>query len=537
MKWLLAAFLLFPTDVVALNATSAAQRYEILAHINAANFETDIDFNEDYKRAYETRARLLAEIGVPLDRDRRPTREPTPKELKKLSGGWLGKDQRPEYDKAVRDLAESKASQDHLRQEAIRLAVEHYGIHLKRDAGTIVSGPPEALGKAIAWDPTYISDPPTKHSAEDVPAYLGVDGKVVVRPTAFKSPEYLAWLLDHESMHVADHMSPGRDLRSEPAVERRIRLEALALENKFELDIEAWEQQFLLAAGQDVLIPLWRSLMDSGYDPYENASAFASLTISEERKEKVYKDVQSDLTLFSLATWIESLDPAVDSLEYIKARARSDFVKSMNGEELRGALNGWNRAREVNMQRHKRAAELAAAGLEFEAKQCGFHLIGSGAKTTGFQLIADPSYRFDFDPAMDIGAAKAAFLIARACIDGSEAGTVRQLCNDALGIVNQRSQDSQFWARAAVRHSGSQGFQQECLKWDGANVPLAAVEFAAGINDYWRRVEDYVRESQRAPAQGSRPVPAPDAGRPDREGSRPGLPDDCIYRGERCIKW
>lgn len=501
------------------------QQAEIITYIEQARLEVDDSGgdkckdarNLSYCRAKRDKLKLENDMGILHDDRDNPKRSPTEEDLKKISGLW---DHRGEdYAKAVRICQEAQGRADELYKKAIVRTIEAYNISPEALGGqvTLVNGQPWLIArlKTIAWSPKVSKLPELKSPPDQYPPVYETDedfkgrpgfirerdGAIIIREAAFidhlerPDPGYLASVLRHEELHLRDFSDSGKDLKIEPLVEIRHRVDMLfgdwGGEDIYELSAYAWKQELKNIAWQADLKELWmKEIYDNRKDPYnegDNRLIFQRLHITKERQDEIDRQVEHDLGVFEDA---EKMGPGPEALEYVRAHAQSNFLNFINNIELRGAIDNWKKARELESRRPQKEAELLVARIEIEAERCGFDALNKGNRHKGGFHQKDndcpkcSGTDYYYKNPVDMDAAKVGFLLARACYDSwfMRDYKMGQPCNDGLDTINRRWNDAAFRNMLAIE-AGGLGGQEDCLRFLvgtlQAPVELKSLEKAA----------------------------------------------------------
>lgn len=494
-------------------APEPRQRYEIENLYGLARHAADEEFNKDYRLALQYKREFEREMGIPLGPDGEPARKPTPAELRRLDR-WFSSERSAQYAQASEVVSAWRKQSEDFYNQAVAKDLQYYSLepYPAQKRGRWVSGPTEHLGKQIEFAPKFsrevMPDEPLNPEAAfraKPSLFRFSDGAVLIRPTAFRSPAYLAWLLDHERMHVGLVLTPGFDLRNDAAIERLIRLDALRREEQFGLPAATWEEEFLQTAAFDLLKDEWQAQIDQGFDPYKDSERFRALELSEAKKLKLVTDVGFDMQVLTHVA--KNMEDESNRLWHLRAYAHSQFVKRMTDTELLGAVRGWSKALELKAAAKRDDLRYVLAGFDFEAEQCGFRSFGhgTGEKRTGFVPSDGTWLTHHHKGPTTLEAAKVNFLLARACIDGED-GLVTP-CNNALGIINQRWPDPKFKAAFDLEVPLSRSVQAQCLEYMRyLEPPVGLDDFARYVDSYWQQVHYRWRVEEEARREG-RPVP------------------------------
>ncbi|MBI5203013.1 MAG: hypothetical protein HY925_15585 [Elusimicrobia bacterium] len=533
----LVIILLAAAPAQALRSPSDTQKYEIVDTVNRANYAVDEGKNADYGEAARLKRALEEEMGL-LDGSGKLRRLPTEEDLKKISGGWFGKDRRAEYNIAATRVAAYQEQSYLLRDEAIQKTKRYYGIDFKTESGTIVSGKPSQIGRSITLNPRFSQAPINTGLEDDVlPALVAWEsGRVLIRPTAFQSkkysefdPGYLAFVIHHEGTHVALALTPNVDLRSEPAVERAMRVHDLKDEQVYQLSRARWEDEFLQAAAFDYLKTQWQFLIDQGYDPYEAPTAFSSLNISSAKEAEIRSHVARDLQRFAQARDRQREDPSFDPIEAMRTEAESEFVRNMSPTELQALMSAHAKAIELEKNKKARTFNSRLVGIDYEAARCGFDTLADDpAKARfGFAQVDNHSYWFHFQGPTTLEEARIYFLLANACT-----WTRDNLCNDALGELNANWVDVRKRERldltpAAAISSEQRGCMARLLD---LQPPLREADVLETVRNYWAEIanrRDAQEEAELRRRRQSEPHPAPVPSRSVASGD-----SDCFWSSD-----
>lgn len=505
------------------------QQAEIAMYIDLARQAVNDsgENNPTYHEALKKKRGLEEKMGIPHDNWGSPLRTPTEQDLKKISGNWVGwGDERENYAKAAKIYAEAHKKSAENYTMAIQLTVEYYNIKSKDvfNDGHARNGPPWDRGKFVVWNPKFnerprlkSQNPPTYEDEKDFdsrPGFIAEDGTVAIRDAAFKYPGYLAHILNHERKHVADFLTPESelDLRNEPLAELRHRWSALVNEEVYELTAHDWKQELKNYVWQRDLYILWRDAISARKDPYnadDRRLIFDQLQITDARAREIDAQVEHDALLMANA---DSGSP--ESLEYLRTHAESSFfkdVKDADDADMRALVTNWKKTREIETQKsegmRKLEFEKLLHSLHYEAARCGFEALdkyNSAGYGYGFHR-KDPSCSictgtyYYYTAPTDLIAAKAAFLLTRACYDEG----LGQPCNDSIDEMQTHWNETDFRDSLVLRVSGGGPMQNPCVlhlreklkpPFDAASLNREAKRFKSAEAEEARRfAEDYYR--------------------------------------------
>lgn len=186
----------------------------------------------------------------------------------------LSANERARYATATTDYNKALIEIRPLAEEAIRVAIEAYGIPER--TGAIANGPPlptgpddvpSFRGKVVRFSPAFDA------SLEE--SRFGVttdDGRVEIGLSAFAYPGRLGATLFHEGLHIADLLDPAVDLRNAPATEARIRRSIRPLlERVFALRAEDVQKHDEKRQREEALAEKWRLLIAGGFSPWKKS--------------------------------------------------------------------------------------------------------------------------------------------------------------------------------------------------------------------------------------------------------------------------
>ena len=522
------------------------QQAEIAMYIDLARHAAD-DSEDELKRprnriyhdALKNKRDLEKKMGIPHDDWGNPPRTPTEQDLKKISGNWLGwNDKREDYAKAAKSCGEAHKEAAENYAKAIQLTVEYYNIRSRKlyEYGHARNGPPWEREKFVVWNPKFnerprlkSQDPPVYEDKDDfseLPGFIAEDGTVSIRDAAFKYPGYLAHILNHERKHVADFLPPESelDLRNEPLTELRHRWAALVNEEVYELTVYDWKQELKNYAWQNDLYILWHDAISARKDPYnadDRRLIFSQLKISDDRAQGIDAQVERDALLMSNT---DSGSP--ESLEYLRTHAESAFLKDLADDDIRTLVANWKKAREKETRKGEQTRALGFEkllhALRYEATRCGFESHNQNESATlgyGFRH-RDPSCsdctgtHYYYTAPTDLATAKAAFLMTRACLD--EGRTLP--CNDSIDGMQIHWNETDFRASLTLRTSGGGPLYARCVlhlrenlkpPFDSAALNRAVQRFMSAeaeearryAEDYYRRELEEARENRREEAR------------------------------------
>lgn len=475
MKHLLSLALMFSPGLLRAEIVTASldQQAEIIMHIEKARHATDLTEdahgnrrNSSYYNAAMNKRDLERAMGIPFDAQGNPLRQPTEKDLNKISGGWFGRDRRGDYAQAAREFQAARQKSLDEFDRALELTVSYYNIKPLPQfvSGTVVNGPPWERGKYLAWSPKFSDKPQPDESGlgeagyrdakKNRPAFIREDGQVILRDEAFfdnsgrPSPGALASLVYHEHRHVVDSLTPeswSKDLRNIPATEMYHRLAELTKQEIFELPAYDWKQNLKNLAWQNELATKWQNAIAVGKDPYnldDRQRIFDQLSIPAERTAEIDRQVENDLVLMAAA---DSGDVA--AFERLKAQAQSDFWNYISDDSMKRLVGGWKRAREVDALRNQRERELSAQQMKHEILRCGFEPRYSGAGVLyGFRhsgagmgaSFTTPRYA-PLEETLSMDQLKVSILLLRACWSAMRGEAIPGSCNEGLDVSNR------FW--------------------------------------------------------------------------------------------
>lgn len=522
------------------------QQAEIAMYIDLARHAAD-DSEDELKRprnqiyydALKNKRDLEKKMGIPHDDWGNPLRTPNEQDLKKISGNWLGwNDMREDYAKAAKTYGEAHREAAENYKKAIELTVEYYNIksNERYDYGHARNGPPWERGKFVVWNPKFNERPRLKSQDPavyedrkdfgDLPGFIAEDGTVSIRDAAFKYPGYLAHILNHERKHVADFLTPESelDLRNEPLAELRHRWGALINEDVYQLTPYDWKQELKNYAWQNDLYILWRDAISARKDPYNSDDRkliFSQLNISDDRVQEIDAQIERDTRLMAN---VDSTNP--ESLEHLRTHAESSFLKDLNDYDMRNLVTNWKKTHEIERRKSEEKSELdfqkLLHSLRYEAARCGFESHDQHeSEHYGYGFLRkDPSCsqctgtHYYYTAPTDLVAAKAAFLLTRACLDAGQ----KQLCNDSIDEMQTHWDEADFRASLALRTSGGGPHRAQCVlhlrdnmkpPFDSATLNLAIQHYLAieaekdrqSADDYYRRELEETRAKRRAEAR------------------------------------
>lgn len=493
-------------------------------------------------------------------------RVPTDDDLKKLRGFFS--DQRGDYAEAARIYAQAQTQSHALFNEALAKAAQYYWTMPPQVSGFVSNGPPWDRGKEIVWAPHYaeprlISKPGDRFEFEsddainDLPAMI-VNGRPEFRISAFKTfggdfdAGILGSYLRHEQIHhnLLQTNSSDVDLRNTPGVERVLILTVMREQDVFQLDSEDWKKLFYNASGWAYLENQWEQRLDQGYDPYNPTDLnlqFNNISVPEARKVAIRDAADKDLGLFAELDGLIDAGQNTLALERVRTEGASDFLRAQTDDKIIELVRGWKNARQRDGEKSRIQKELSyaklLAALRYEAELCDFE---------AFDNTNHYSFRFGFQDkipscsgcsknvyyytsATTLAAAKAAFLLTRACYDE---GT-RSPCNDSITAMQSRWNDADFRASLVLDASGGP-LQNTCvhnlrdtlkLPFDSKDINKAIARYKKDTDrearrrtdEYYRRERDEARRRRREESGGS---PPPQGGNPGWRQPCPNL--DCV---------
>lgn len=503
-------------------AASDEEQAEIQTYIDKANQAVDYrkeecaeSSNVEYCNAMTKKLEYERDMGISHDTLGNPSRSPTQADLKKISGGWkFWDDRRGEYAKATKVYNEAQRESAENYAEAIRRTILYYNIQPDpkwQNGAPVVSGAPWTVGKNLIWKPEFsvkpqpdeVGDP--EGAFEGHPGFLREDGAIIIRPTAFKYPGYLASILRHEELHVFDAWTENLDLRNEPATEVRHRLRVLTDEDVYELSPHDWKQDLKNLVWQNDLSAQWDNVMKAGKDPFlaeDRKQFFNNLTITPEREREIDDQVERDLNHLSEA------GETLEDMENVKVAAESRFLRELDNKSLLGLVNGWKNARELEKERQEAAWQKMIDDYRQEVVWYEFEpILDSNGLDIGFRSpdLAD----YEYTSTMSLEEAKMPLFLAAACLyrgfapDFSRQNEPRLA--KVIGRINDRWADPDF--RSMIQLNSNSGPQEDCLRHlsDNIKAPFDLKSLKKTLSKYWedwdkgalRRLKDYERAKRR----------------------------------------
>ncbi|MBI4678778.1 MAG: hypothetical protein HY748_14460 [Elusimicrobia bacterium] len=437
----------------------AWQEYEIVSMLMKADLATDPDRNPDYGKIKTALEDLEIAMGVRTnDKERKLLRGPMAEDFEKLNGFW--RDRRGEYIQAEAKYKAHHRKADGYRQEAVNLTTKYYNIQPASKSNKIINGPSEHRGRTFDWKPTFVATLPAhlaRMARETGDEVLGrtdpANNRIEIYPAALNSIGKLAAAVRHEEIHyMAYGMSPDKwDMRNEPEDEEVI--VRMIMENQAEFGLYPYDytQNLLKWAYSEELAQKWEQAMESCSpsekhlcDPDKNPGRFAEIALSDERKLKIYTTLQQDLLLFQSREAVLG-EVSENDIESLREKASSDFIKGLSDKQFLAVVRGWKISRDALANREKNIENLVMAGIEWEAKRCGFVFVREGNRGVGFKQDQAPRHEFRYNRGMDLDSVKVSMFFANACIGAhgyqKEPGPA---CNDALDIVGMRWNDPAF---------------------------------------------------------------------------------------------
>ena len=341
----------------------------------------------------------------------------------------------------------------------------------------------------------------------------------------------LASYLRHEQIHhnlfLTDPSSV--DLRNTPGVERALLLAVMREQNVFQLDPDDWKNLFYNASGWSYLEDQWQLRMWQGYDPYNSADVtqqFNSINIPDARKDEIRRAADKDMALFAQLDGLLDSGQNTTALERVRAEGASDFLRDISDGKVLDLMRGWRSARQRESDKDHIQEELAfqklLQALSYESGLCGFESLSKfNSRGYGFQEKNPPcpvcsKDEYYYTAPTGLPAAKAAFLLTRACSDAGIASP----CNDSLPEMQSRWNDDDF--RNSLVLDGSGGGQRACVlqlreglkpPFDAGDINRIVKRFKAEqakearrhAEEYYRREREAARERRRREGGGGSP--------------------------------
>lgn len=401
------------------------------------------------------------EIGLRDEQDRPlPLNLQVEEYAKKLLG--LGNETLEKYARASKEYKSAQQELRSLSEQAIKMATAAYKPAPAISSGDIASGPPKPvtsddipsyIGNSVTYAPVFSERVPDGKSGSTDDA-----GKVLIGPGAFDSPGKLAFTLYHEGEHFERLLTPGLDLRNNPAEEVLTRTKQRPLlKSTFGLTGEEITRFDRVLASERIRAKKWSENLSQGLDPYK-------------------KSHQPAFPGNVRPLWLE--DGVGEEVDKILARA-----KELRDQEIDEAAQ---RRREEDAERARRAAaEWAMDQYRAAASDCGLTpMMTQGGQTVGFK--AGESANVYFTEPVTLDQAKAGILMTRACWAGEAGQSEDQSCTDALGAMRANWGDEGF--KHGLELDADAGNIDGCLRAirEAGDPPKDKQALNKRVSSYWR---------------------------------------------------
>lgn len=270
------------------------------------------------------------------------------------------------YAKAGRAYLAAQKEVHELSEQAISLAQNTFGID-PLPAGKVASGPPPGtpfgkpsfIGQQASGVPTF-----NENVREGVKGQTNDAAHIEIGPDAFSSPGRLGATIYHEGLHYRDYLTPGLDLRNEPANEVRVRAKLRPLLRRiFNFSQADLTDNDKVQAQYKKWASDWSIGMSQGHDPYSRIAGekvffpfpsvdryhysgqhFASLASILDEHQTEQNDEQ-DVAIKSLDDAVPARDSVSDDVEREQAKADAERKAQEAIEAARDpqwdALSAW----------------------------------------------------------------------------------------------------------------------------------------------------------------------------------------------------